>query len=156
MDRNRHKIVEFSKEAAEKFDCLLIDVELRGDSRNKIIEVFIDNEKGITAEVCGDVSKEINVLLEQENIFDGKYRLDVSSPGIDRPLIYLKQFPKNIGRQFKVIYKSDDNKESFEGKLERINGEFLEFSVKKELRTIPFESIITAKVKISFWLLEAQ
>jgi len=150
MDKNKQKIVEFSKEAAEKFDCLLIDVELRGDSRNKIIEVFIDNKKGITAEVCGDVSKEINVRLEQENIFDGKYRLDVSSPGIDRPLIYIEQFPKNIGRQFKVVYKSDDKKETFEGKLERIIEGVLEFSAKKELKMIPFENIITAKVKISF------
>lgn len=150
MDRNKQKIVEYSRTAAAKFNCLLIDVELRGDSRNKIIEVFIDNEKGITAELCGDVSKEINALLIEENIFDGKFRLDVSSPGIDRALIYIEQFPKNIGRHFSIVYLTDDIKQMFEGKLERINGNVLEFSTKKDLIVIPFNSIISAKVKISF------
>lgn len=81
------KVQIFTKfeEIVASLGFLLIDVVLRGDNHLRIIEVYIDSEKGITVDDCSLVSRALNELIEAEDLIGGSYRLDVSSPGVDRP-----------------------------------------------------------------------
>jgi len=82
-------------------------------------------------------------------LLNSAYRLDVSTPGVNRPLKYLEQYKKHINRKFEVRYKSGENKKSIAGKLVKIENDNLYFYSGREL-TIKFKDIIKAKVLVSF------
>lgn len=129
----------------------MIDLVLRGEKRNRVIEVFIDSEANVSADDCAGISREIDKKLEEQNLFESGYRLEVSSPGVNRPLKYLKQFPKHINRKFDVSYRDSVNVKKFSGTLKKVEGNYLVFvkSNREELE-IDFSDIIKAKVIISF------
>ncbi len=138
------------KEIVSKHSCLLIDIVFRGDNNNRIIEVFIDNSEGITTNLCADISREMNKIIEDEELITSKYRLDVSSPGVDRPLKFIDQFQKHINRNFEVEYNFKDEKKKLTGKLLKVENGFLYFDVKGNETALKYEDILNAKVKISF------
>jgi len=145
------KIVNITKEIIDRNGLLLIDFLFRGFNNSTVIEVYIDGEKGVSVEDCAKISREINEQIEAENLFDSAYRLEVSSPGADRPLKFLQQFTKHINRNFdlQLSEESETNKKVV-GKLLSINGENLVFLIQKEEVTVPYNTIKKAKVIISF------
>jgi ribosome maturation factor RimP len=150
MDIIKENIVRISNEIAEKLNFFVIDINFRGDNRKKIIEVFVDAEKNIDADNLAEISREINSILEEQDIIQQAYRLDVSTPGVDRPLKFLKQFPKHINRNFEVTYKTGDETRTITGKLLSVEREDLVFLSEKKELLIEFNKITTAKVVISF------
>jgi ribosome maturation factor RimP len=150
MDIIKENIVRISNEIAEKLNFFVIDINFRGDNRKKIIEVFVDAEKNIDADNLAEISREINSIIEEQDIIQQAYRLDVSTPGVDRPLKFLKQFPKHINRNFEVTYKTGDETRTITGKLLSLEREELTFLSDKKEVLIEFINITTAKVIISF------
>jgi ribosome maturation factor RimP len=150
MDIIKENIVRISNEIAEKLNFFVIDINFRGDNRKKIIEVFVDAEKNIDADNLAEISREINSVFEEQDIIQQAYRLDVSTPGVDRPLKFLKQFPKHINRNFEVTYKAGDEARTITGKLLSVEREELTFLSDKKEVLIEFKNITTAKVIISF------
>jgi ribosome maturation factor RimP len=150
MDIIKENIVRISNEIAEKLNFFVIDINFRGDNRKKIIEVFVDAEKNIDADNLAEISREINSIIEEQDIIQQAYRLDVSTPGVDRPLKFLKQFPKHINRNFEVTYKTGDETRTITGKLLSVEREELTFLSDKKEILIEFKNITTAKVIISF------
>ena len=148
MKQNIENIREIAQRVAEQNNLFLIDLVVRGSETNRVIEVFIDGEQNVSAEVCALVSREITKQIDENNLLKS-YRLDVSSPGVDRPLQYLKQYSKHIGRRFEVTFNVDGNRKSIKGRLIKIEGENLIFFTGKESE-INFNDIIKAKVLISF------
>ena len=149
MNSLRENIVQITKEITSSSGFFLIDIVIRGTERNRVIEVFIDGEKNITAKDCAEISRKINEVFEEKEIIKAAYRLDVSSPGIERPLLYLKQYPKQINRMFEITYSYGDEKKKLKGSLKKIEGEDLTFLTNKE-QIINFNDIIKAKVLVSF------
>jgi len=149
MNSLRENIVQITKEITSSSGFFLIDIVIRGTERNRVIEVFIDGEKNITAKDCAEMSRKINEVFEEKEIIKAAYRLDVSSPGIERPLLYLKQYPKQINRMFEITYSYGDEKKKLKGTLKKIEGEDLTFLTNKE-QIINFKDIINAKVLVSF------
>jgi ribosome maturation factor RimP len=150
MDIIKENIVRISNEIAEKLNFFVIDINFRGDNRKKIIEVFVDAEKNIDADNLAEISREINSVIEEKDIIQQAYRLDVSTPGVDRPLKFLKQFPKHINRNFEVTFKADAETKTITGKLLSVEREELIFLSDKKEILIEFKNITTAKVIISF------
>lgn len=150
MDIIKENIVRISNEIAEKLNFFVIDINFRGDNRKKIIEVFVDTEKNIDADILAEISREINSIIEEQDIIQQAYRLDVSTPGVDRPLKFLKQFPKHINRNFEVTYKAGAETKTITGKLLSVEREELTFLFDKKEVLIEFKNITTAKVIISF------
>lgn len=136
-------IKEIAKQSSEESGFFLVDLIIRGNERNRIIEVFIDGEQNITADDCAKVSKEIESKLD--NVLDN-YRLDVSSPGTNRPLLYLKQFPKHLNRKFEISYTDNNQTKTLTGKLLEINGDYLIFLSNNKQVMISFNNIKKAKV----------
>lgn len=132
-------------------DGMLIDVVFRGREGNLVIEVFIDREDHMSVEDCATISRLIVDEIEQEDIVKGTFRLDVSSPGTDRPLRFLKQYKKHLNRNFEVILRDNNSdKKKITGKLISIDGDNLIFKEKDSEYPVKFENIQTAKVLITF------
>ncbi len=149
MGINKLEIIQKIKATIEQLGYLFIDSAFRGDDRNRIIEIFIDNENGILTSDCVDVSRACGNLIEDENLIESKYRLDVSSPGIDRPLKYIQQYTKHINRNFELEFE-DQVAEKFEGKLLAIDNETLKFEINKKIEEVNFNNIKSAKMIVRF------
>jgi ribosome maturation factor RimP len=148
MNQNFENIREISRQVAEENNLFLIDLIVRGSESSRVIEVFIDGENNITADECALVSREISKQIDEKELLKS-YRLDVSSPGVDRPLIFLKQYPKHLNRLFEVEFNSSGESSIFKGKLISIEDEVLTFQSNKEIK-IKFQDIVKAKVLVSF------
>ncbi len=153
------KIRELAEEAIEKeelVDCYIVDISIKGHK----VEVFMDADEGVTFLKCRKVSRCIESYLDESKVLGEAYTLDVSSPGISRPLVMLRQYAKNIGRNFEILRNSNDAK--LEAKLIAVEGENVIFEnevVEKEGKKkkkvivkheIPFEDIKRAIIKIEF------
>lgn len=150
------KLVEQKFQEEEWDDCFLIETELKGGHK---LNVFIDSDEGITLDKCRKVSRYLEAELDDKLWLGDKYTLEVSSPGVSRPLKMKRQYHKNIGRKLEVKLLAGGKEE---GTLVETTEEYivLEKRVKRkegkkkinELATIqiPFEDIKETKVKVSF------
>jgi ribosome maturation factor RimP len=150
MNFSEKNIKDISSEVIQKNGFFLIDMVLRGNENNRIIELFIDGEKNVSADDCAKISRELNSEIEMQNLIESNYRLDVSSPGIDRPLVYLKQFPKHINRKFDISYIQNEETKKLMGKLIDVSGEDLTFLDNSRQIIIKYNNIKKAKVIASF------
>jgi len=80
----------------------LVDLELRLEGRTRVLRVFIDKSGGVTLDDCVEVSRDIDPILDVEDLISSTYRLEVSSPGLDRPLKKPGDFLKFKGERVKV------------------------------------------------------
>lgn len=80
----------------------LIYLELVGDGSDRCLRLFIDHADGIGLEDCEAVSREVSALMDVEDPISGNYRLEVSSPGLDRPLAKAEHFQQFIGQEARV------------------------------------------------------
>jgi ribosome maturation factor RimP len=133
-------------------DCMLIDLVFSGEKK---VEVFLDADSGLTFKKCQRISRMLEAQIDEANLLGEKYVLEVSSPGAKRPMKYLRQFPKHIGRELKVKLK--DGSELI-GKLSNVeNSNIILEIIKKEkkkkeikLVTVAFEEIESAIVTFKF------
>lgn len=130
----------------ERHQAFLVELALKNERRGTVVQAFIDTDKGIRIEECAEISREFGAVLETKAVFERSYHLEVSSPGIDKPLRLLRQYPKNIGRSFAVRYRADDGVQSLEGTLEGVEGELLTFAPKKgQPVSLRFSQIVESK-----------
>lgn len=149
MNTLKDKILKIVENLIADSEFFLIDLSIRGDQRKRVIEIFVDSAKNVSADDLAELSRKINdILSEDEEI--GNYRLDVSTPGIDRPLKFIEQYPKNINRNFELEYKFGEEVRKIKAKLISVNGNELTFNDGKNEFLINHNQIIKAKVLISF------
>ena len=134
--------------AIERKGAHCIDLVVRGDRAKQVIEVFIDTESGVTTGLCADVSREISATIDQGNLIPGTYRLDVSSPGIERPLRFLWQYRKHQGRRVQVRYRDDDQERSVDGTLSSVGEDAITVETKSAGGpiTVKFETIVETRI----------
>lgn len=125
----------------------LVDVEVK-NAKTQEVWVLADSEKGgVDLDACARVSRELSFILEEKDIFNKAYRLNVSSPGLSRPLSDQRQYPKNEGRTVKVKYKSDEEYLTVEGVLQSVNDSQIEVKPEDDkLVVIPFDNIVETKI----------
>jgi ribosome maturation factor RimP len=83
----------------------LVDVELKGGNSNQLLRIFIDKAGGVSHADCALVSEQLSAMLDVEDIFPGRYVLEVSSPGLDRKLTRPSDFTYFVGRRARVVLK---------------------------------------------------
>lgn len=124
----QEKIEMLAKQACGSLNLFLVEVRIRGDQRQPIFEIYADTEPGITLKECEKLTRELQDLLDMDETFPENYRLNVSSPGLDRPLVQDFEFKRNLGQQ--LIIKLQTAK----GTIEKI-GELIGFD-KKSLKLL--------------------
>lgn len=148
MEFNKIKLEQHFRELIETNGYFFIDFIIRGEKRSKVIEVYIDNEKGINVDDCADVTRILNDKLVELGYSDESYRLDVSSPGSERELKYFKQYNKHVNHWFNVCYSEGEEVKEIEAKLKSIEGEELTFVKEQKEIKIQYNDIKQAKVII--------
>jgi len=96
----------------------LVDLEYRRESVGWVLRLYIDKEGGITLEDCQRVSEQIGDLLDVEDLISHGYRLEVSSPGLDRPLVQEKDFVRFVGERARISTRDPiGNRRNFRGRI---------------------------------------
>jgi len=149
------RIRELAEEKiADRPDLFVVDVKYN-PLGNRVI-ILLDGDKGASIDDCAKVSRHVGFHLEEENVIDNAYNLEVSSPGVDTPLLQVRQYVKNIGRQ--VAVKTTEGIKR-EGKLLTVDDAaiLIEEKIKEKGKKavtqesrIPIEHITEIKVLISF------
>ena len=105
MQHIEKRVIELiAEKIADREDLFIVNVKMRP---NKILEILLDGDNGVNIDDCAQVSRHVGFHLEEENVIDDAYRLEVSSPGIDANFVNIRQYQKNIGRTVQV--KLNDN-----------------------------------------------
>ena len=134
-------------ESEEYSDTFLLEVESSAGKH----QVFIDSDSGVDLETCRKVSRYLEIGLEESGIVDEKYTLEVSSPGLDRPLTQWRQYGKHTGRKLEVLLKDGTRAK---GVLTETGEDVLFLTEKRKKETveheIPFVNIKESVVQISF------
>lgn len=142
-----NRIKELALPLIEQENLFLLDIELKQQDMN-VVWVYVDSEEGgVNLETCSKISRELSFLVESEEIFSKAYRLNVSSPGLSRPLSDKRQFGKNEGRTVKVKYKEDGDYLKIEGILKSVSDNTVTIEVDDEQEAvIDFEDLVETKV----------
>lgn len=101
----RAKIAEVLEPYLEDGRFFLCDVHVSPSRLKPKVTVLLDSDAGITIDECAEVSRKLGQRLEELNWFEGAYTLEVSSPGVDFPLTFRRQYPKHVGRQLQVTLR---------------------------------------------------
>ena len=117
-------------------------IERFAPARRQVVRVYIDSDKGIDVDDCAAVSRQLNLALDAERLIDGDYMLEVSSPGLDRPLFTPAHYQRYVGSEVKVrLVAEAPGRRRFTGRIAGIAGDALTLRVGDEERCLPFDRI---------------
>ena len=118
----------------DAMDMELVDIQFRREGHGWVLRLFIDTEGGVTLDHCADVSREVGLLLDVEDVIEHAYHLEVSSPGVERPLKSLKDFERFIGKKARIkLHEAVEGVKTFEGIIEPVADEEVALSVDGEI-----------------------
>ncbi len=113
-DVPQHIVEEISR-ISEEQGATVLEIVRRGHTNSTVLEVVVDSVAGLRLDSVAKISRGISDLLddeENEEVIRGRYRLEVTTPGLDRPLEFPWQYTKNIGRMVKTSWRDDEGKKS--------------------------------------------
>ena len=130
----------------------LLGCELCPQGRQMVFRIYIDGlqaDKRVTLDDCSRVSHQVSAMMDVEDPIQGRYALEISSPGIDRPLFELKHYQRFIGSEVKIrLYAPINQRRQYKGVLQRVEGEniYLLVDGSEKEAVIPFSAIEKANV----------
>lgn len=131
-NKRTEALIEMLEPAVKVAGCILWGIEFISQGRHSILRVFIDKEDGITLEDCEAVSHQVSAVLDVEDPIKTEFNLEVSSPGLDRPLFTFAQFAQFVGEEVQVRLKmAVAGKRKFTARLEKAENDVLTFSLNK-------------------------
>lgn len=131
---------------AEALGFELVSVELSGGDIS-IVRIFIDSPNGITVEDCAKASRQFSAILDVEDPISNRYTLEVSSPGLDRPLAKPEHFKEVVGRNVKIKLSTLINgRRRFTGELVEANDDFAVVEVDGEQTELPYDEMDRARL----------
>ena len=130
----------------------LVDVEYKKEGRAWVLRVYIDKKGGVSVGDCQRVSRQIEDTLQIDEVVKTAYTLEVSSPGLDRPLKKEKDFLRSIGKKVSVTTYSPVNKQrTFVGIIKDFSNQTLHLDIGEETpAVISLENIAKAKLVVEF------
>ena len=122
-------------------------IEFISQGRHSLLRVYIDHANGILVDDCEKVSRQLSGVLDVEDPISGEYTLEVSSPGMDRPLFTLEQFAAHVGEQVKIRLRSPyEGRRNFQGVLRAVEGQDVVVQVDDHEYLLPVESVDKANI----------
>jgi ribosome maturation factor RimP len=125
----------------------LVGIEYGDHGHGGLLRVYIDRVGGITLDDCAAVSGQVSAILDVEDPIAGHYDLEVSSPGMDRPLFTEAHYARFIGHRIKIVMSlPQDGRRRFSGVLRTIKDGVIEIDVDNELFYLPFSQVASARL----------
>jgi len=136
----------------------IFDVQLRRESTGLVVRVFIDRpgpaataEESVSVEDCARVSHELSAVLDVEDLVPGAYVLEVSSPGLDRPLRDAADFRRFTGRMAKLVAtEAVGGQKAFRGRITAVDGDTLVLTEGSREHRIPLALVSRARLEVEF------
>lgn len=147
------KVRELGSNLLKDREIELVDLTYRREGSDMILRLIVDKKGGITVDECGWVNEALGELLDKEDIISERYILEVSSPGLDRPLKTRKDFERVVGKVVIInTYGPIEEKREHIGKVVSCSEEAVTIELwdNKLMRTIPLDNISKAQLKIEF------
>ncbi len=155
FEMNREEIIRkvraLAEEVLEQTDLSLEEVELLGSPGRLTLRVTIDSPRGVSINDCERVSRQLEALLDIEDPIPGSYTLEVSSPGLDRPLKRIEDFVRFSGRLVRVTTSERlANQTFFVGRIRAVEADTVHLEVKGRILKIPYSIIKKANLEVEF------
>ncbi len=131
----------------------LTDVEVSRQRGSHLVRLFVDREGGISLDDLQKVSEEVSAILDVEDPISGPYTLEVSSPGLDRPLRTKEEFCRFVGRLAKISsYEPVDGRRHWLGRIAAFEegGVVLDIEKEKTVARVPLSKIAHARLEVEF------
>ena len=136
----------------ERMGYIYWGLQFNGYGRRSVLRIYIDHPDGVTLDDCSAVSDQISGVLDVEDLIRQAYTLEVSSPGIERPLLTNKHYELYIGAMIKVkSYTPFNNRKNFTGRLQEASMDSITLKVEKELIDIPYAAIKQGRLLCEEW-----
>jgi len=151
----REKVLELVKRVTlpvvQEAGLELVDVEYAKEGGRYYLRIFIDKPGGVRIEDCQHVSEKIDRLLDELDPIPQSYFLEVSSPGIDRPLKKAGDYIRFAGRLARVkTFSPVEGRRKFTGRIVGMHGEDVVMQVEGKEMSIPFKQIASARLEVEF------
>ena len=139
------------------FQCELVDLEVRREGRTQVLCLYIDKPDGVTLDDCAAVSREFSSMLDVEDSIAERYTLEVSSPGLNRPLKKRADYERSVGKMVRI--KTDglwqdsagNRRKTFLGRLVEMRGEELVLDLcEGQQALIPLTMVAKANLEFEF------
>jgi len=152
MNQAPVKILELIEPIITGLGYEFVGAEFTGQGKSSILLVYIDSENGILVTDCSKVSHQISGVMDVEDPISGQYRLEVSSPGLERPLYTLAHFVRFKGSVVKLELRQAtlEGQRKFTGDILDVKGDVVHLHVDEEEVEIPFSLIKKAKLVAKF------
>jgi ribosome maturation factor RimP len=151
------RVTELAEPFTAALGLELADVEYKQEGGRMVLRLFIDRDGGVTLDDCAAVSRELSEILEVEDFIHGRYTLEVSSPGLNRPLKKSSDYERFIGRlvkikTFELLADDAGNKrKTFVGELLGLSGGVVRLKLcEGQTVGIPLEKVAKANLEFVF------
>lgn len=133
--------------AVEALGCQLWGIEYNAQGKYSMLRVYIDKAEGIDVEDCANVSRQIGSILDVEDPITGEYTLEVSSPGVERPLFTPEQYEQYKGHEARILLKVKfEDRRNFSGILNGVENNEILLVAGEDQYSLPFELIDKANL----------
>jgi ribosome maturation factor RimP len=152
MQQAESAIARLVRSVVEPMGYELVGVQyLQRGAAGSLLRVYIDQEKGITLDDCTAVSHQVSGVLDVEDPLPGHYDLEVSSPGLDRPLFEAAHYARFCGHRARIKLRGKvEGRRAFEGLIEGVEGEQVALLVDGERRTFELGAIESGRLVPEF------
>lgn len=148
MARANARLEQMIKPAVDALGFELVGIEQLSQGRHSMLRIYIDHADGITVDNCAEVSRQVSAVLDVEDPIHGEYTLEVSSPGLERPIFTLAQFAQFIGQRVDVrLHMPVDGRRHFKGELTAVEDDEITLELSEdESLTCTMDDIDKAKL----------
>lgn len=147
MTKQEQRLTELLAPTVEAIGFELLGIEFLSAGRHSTLRLYIDHPDGITVDNCAQVSREVSAILDVEDPIPNEYNLEVSSPGLDRPLFTPAHFAKVVGQKIEVkIAIPQEGRRRFKGVLQAIEDDMLVIEVDGKQYRLLMDNVDKANV----------
>lgn len=147
MDSVAQQVTNLIQPVLQGLGYELVGVEYGNQGYGPLLRVYIDHVEGIGVTDCETVSRRVSALLDVENLISGRYDLEVSSPGLDRPLFTEAQFECYLLHKVKIMMAVPQmGRRRFSGILKNVSDGMIEIEVDNEIFELPFAQVASARL----------
>lgn len=124
------KVRDYLQSLLPTFELELFDVQFRREGHGWVLRIFIESETGVTLDHCSAVSRELGRYLDVDDLIDHAYHLEVSSPGLERPLRSTDDFRRYCGKKARVkVHEAIEGVKVFEGVIDKVVDDLIQLKL---------------------------
>ncbi len=145
------RIEALIREAVEDEGFELVGVELAQTGRSPVLRMYVDRPGGVTISDCAYMSRRVGVLLEVDDFIPGSYTLEVSSPGLERPLFREADYRRFLGREIRLLaVEKIEGRRNFAGRIKGFSKGVVQLDCEGEIFSVPLDRVKKAHLVYRF------